>query len=516
LSAIGTAKNMGAIVRAFDTRAAVKEQVQSMGAEFLELNVKEEGEGQGGYAKVMSKEFIEAEMALFAQQCKEIDILITTALIPGKPAPKLITKEMIESMKPGSVVVDLAAEAGGNIETTRPGELYVYKDVVHIGYTDLPSRLPTQSSTLYANNISKFLLSIGQKDHFHIDLNDEVVRGSIILNKGELMWPPPKIVEPAPQKKPTAIKKEAKEELNKLLTDQDYFKKYLKDSLTYATGLGGLVSLAFISPNSVFANMITTFALSGIVGYHTVWNVTPALHSPLMSVTNAISGITAVGGLLLMGGGLIPSNTAQWMAALAAFISSINITGGFIITQRMLDMFKRPTDPPEYNYMYAIPALATMGAYAYGINNGFSDINNLAYLAASLCCVGSLAGLSSQPTARLGNALGMIGVATGLAATYGHLKLSPDLLIQMGTTMGLGGLIGAIIAKKIPITDLPQLVAAFHSFVGAAAVLTCVSHYISEASHLATDPAAAVIKTSLFLGTFIGGKFTIVLNILLL
>ena len=153
LSAIGTAKNMGAIVRAFDTRAAVKEQVQSMGAEFLELNLKEDGEGTGGYAKEMSKEFIEAEMALFAKQAKEVDIIITTALIPGKKAPTLITKQMIESMKPGSVVVDLAAEAGGNIETIRPGEIYTYKDVIHIGYTDLPSRLPTQSSTLYANNI---------------------------------------------------------------------------------------------------------------------------------------------------------------------------------------------------------------------------------------------------------------------------------------------------------------------------------------------------------------------------
>lgn len=168
LSAIGTAKNMGAIVRAFDTRAAVKEQVQSLGAEFLEVNIKESGDGAGGYAKVMSKEFIEAEMALFAKQCKEIDILISTALIPGKPAPKLIKREMIESMKAGSVVVDLAAEAGGNFETTKPGELYQYKGVTHIGYTDLPSRLPTQSSTLYANNISKYLLSMGPKGEWHL------------------------------------------------------------------------------------------------------------------------------------------------------------------------------------------------------------------------------------------------------------------------------------------------------------------------------------------------------------
>ncbi|CAF0844217.1 unnamed protein product [Brachionus calyciflorus] len=505
LSAIGTARNMGAIVRAFDTRAAVKEQVQSMGAEFLEVHLKEEGEGQGGYAKEMSKEFVEAEMALFAKQCKEIDILITTALIPGKPAPKLITKEMVESMKPGSVIVDLAAEAGGNVETTRPGELYIHKDVLHIGYTDLPSRLPTQSSTSYANNISKFLLSIGQQDHFNIDLKDEVVRGSIILHQGQLLWPPPKVEQPV-QKEPVQVQKSdaKKEELKKLLTDQDYFRKYLKDSLVYTSGISGLIGLGLISPSPAFANMITTLALSGIVGYHTVWSVTPALHSPLMSVTNAISGITVAGGLLLMGGGYFPSTTAQWLAMSAAFISSINITGGFIITQRMLDMFKRPTDPKEYNYLYAIPGLASLATYGYGITHGYDDTTNLAYLASSLCCVGALAGLSSQPSARLGNALGIIGVSTGLAATLGQLNIPAELAIQMGTTLGLGGLIGAIIAKKIPITDLPQLVAAFHSFVGAAAVLTCISHFMAESGHLAADPAAAVIKTSLFLGTFIG------------
>ena len=506
LSAIGTARNMGAIVRAFDTRAAVKEQVQSMGAEFLELNVKEDGEGQGGYAKEMSKEFYEAEMALFAKQCKEIDILITTALIPGKPAPKLISKEMIESMKPGSVVVDLAAEAGGNIETTRPGELYVHKGVIHIGYTDLPSRLPTQSSTLYANNISKLLLSFGNgKDpYFNIDLNDEVVRGSIILNKGELLWPPPKVSQPSPVAAAAAPKKDAVKKEEKKV-EINYFQKYLKDSLVYTGGLAGLIGLGMISPSSVFANMVTTFGLSGIVGYHTVWSVTPALHSPLMSVTNAISGITAAGGLLLMGGGMFPETIPQALATSAAFISSINIIGGFIITQRMLDMFKRPTDAPEHNYLYAIPAAASMGAYAYGVMQNYSDIHNLAYLAASLCCVGALGGLSSQPTARLGNTLGMIGVSLGLAATLGQLKISPDLAIQMAGTLGIGGLIGAIIAKRIVITDLPQLVALFHSFVGAAAVLTCISHYLAECAHLATDPASAVIKTSLFLGTFIGG-----------
>lgn len=406
-------------------------------------------------------------------------------------------------MKPGSVVVDLAAEAGGNIETTRPGELYIHNDVVHIGYTDLPSRLPTQASTLYANNISKLLLSMGQKDHFNIDLTDEVVRGSIILNNGELLWPAPQAA--APPALP-ALKKDVKAmETEKLLAEKNYFAEYLKNSMKYSVGLGGLIGLGIISPTPAFANMVTTLSLSGLVGYHTVWNVSPALHSPLMSVTNAISGITAVGGLILMGGGMVPANSAQWLAATAAFISAINITGGFIITQRMLDMFKRPNDPPEYNYLYSLPALASFGAYGYGVMNGYSDVHNLAYLASSLCCVGALGGLSNQTTARLGNSLGMIGVSTGIVATLGQLNISPELAIQMVGAMGTGGLIGTIVAKKIPITDLPQLVALFHSLVGAAAVLTCVSHFIAEGAHLATDPSAAVTKTALFLGTFIGG-----------
>lgn len=502
LAAIGTAKNMGAIVRGFDTRAAVKDQIESLGAEFLEVPFKESGEGVGGYAKEMSKEFIEAEMALFAKQCKEVDIVITTALIPGKRAPILITKDMIKSMKPGSVVVDLASEAGGNIETIKPGELYINENgVCHIGYTDFPSRLPTQSSTLYGNNISKFLLSVGEKDHFYINLEDEVTRGSIILHEGRLLWPPPPPKEQAVTAPPPSAAPVKKVEPPKV----DYFMKTLKSAGVYSTGLCTIVGLGIVSPNAAFSTMLTTFGLSGIVGYHTVWGVTPALHSPLMSVTNAISGITAAGGLLLMGGTYLPQNTAQILAALAAFISSINIGGGFLITQRMLDMFKRPTDPPEYNYLYGIPAALFLAAYGYGAVNGCDQVHSLAYLGSSLACVGALAGLSSQKTCRLGNALGMVGVSGGIASTLGYLAPSTEVLVQMLTCMGLGGSIGLAIAKRIEVTDLPQLVAAFHSFVGLAAVLTCFSSYLHDFSHFATDPAAGVIKTALFLGTYIGG-----------
>jgi len=503
LAAVGQAKNMGAIVRAFDVRPAVKEQVESMGAEFLEVPIEEDGSTEGGYAKEMSKEFIEAEMKLFHDQCKDVDIVITTALIPGRTAPILIKKYMIDDMKPGSVVVDLASEAGGNIETIKPGEVSVYNNVTHIGFTDLPSRLPTQASTLYSNNISKLLLSMqGDKDHYYLDMADDVVRGSIVLNKGVTSWPPnPPIsvaAAPAPQKGAAVAAKTEKAEPN-------HFNDALKQALTYTAGLGTLNALGCGSPGPAFTNMSTTFGLGCIVGYHTVWSVVPALHSPLMSVTNAISGITAVGGLLLMGGGYYPTNVVEGLAASAALISFINIFGGFIVTQRMLDMFKRPTDPPEYPLMMGIPLAAFLSAYGYAVSQGYPEVHQMAYLASGLCCIGALGGLSAQPTARLGNALGIIGVSSGIAATLGILQPNPEVLAQMIGTAVTGAAIGTTIAKKIEITDLPQLVAAFHSLVGMAAVLTCVSTYIDHFPGFATDPAATMIKATTFLGTYIGG-----------
>merc|ERR1711887_351090 len=308
LAAVGQAKNMGAIVRAFDVRPAVKEQVESMGAEFLTVDIEEDGSTEGGYAKEMSQEFIDAEMKLFHDQCKDCDIVITTALIPGKKAPILIKKYMIDDMKPGSVVVDLAAEAGGNIETIVPGELSAYNNVTHIGYTDLPSRLPTQASTLYSNNLTKLLLSMGDgKENFNLDMTDDVVRGSIVLNKGVTTWPPNppiSVAAAAPPKKGAAVQA-------KVAAEPNPFQDGLKQALTYTGGLATINALGMGSPNGAFTNMSTTFSLGCIVGYHTVWSVVPALHSPLMSVTNAISGITAVGGLLLMGGGYVPTNTIE-------------------------------------------------------------------------------------------------------------------------------------------------------------------------------------------------------------
>lgn len=253
LAACGQARCMGAIVRAFDTRSAVKEQVESMGAEFLTIDISEEGSTAGGYSKEMSKAFIDAEHALFAKQAKEVDIIITTALIPGKKAPILVLEEHVKSMKPGSVIVDLAAEAGGNVATTVPGEIKTIHDVIHIGLTDFPSRLPTQSSTLYANNISKFLLSIGEKDHFYINLEDEVVRGSIVLQNGQWMWPPPVISVSAAA--PAAAKSVVRAEP----APPNPFADTLKTSLVYTSGIGGLLALGAGSPNAAFTTMMTTF-----------------------------------------------------------------------------------------------------------------------------------------------------------------------------------------------------------------------------------------------------------------
>merc|ERR1711887_207262 len=503
LAAVQQAKSMGAIVRCFDVRPAVKEQVKSMGGEFLEVEIEEDGSTEGGYAKEMSKEFIEAEMQLFHDQCKDVDIVITTALIPGKKAPILIKKYMIDDMKPGSVVVDLAAEAGGNIETITPGECTVYNNVTHIGYTDLPSRLPAQASTLYSNNLTKLLLSMGDgKENFHLDMTDDVVRGSIVLNKGVTSWPPnpPISVAAAAPKGGAAAAAAAAAPV-----EVNHFNEKMKTALSYTGGLATINALGVGSPNPAFTNMTTTFSLGCIVGYHTVWSVVPALHSPLMSVTNAISGITAVGGMLLMGGGLYPTNTVQALAAGAAFISFINIFGGFIVTKRMLDMFKRPTDPPEHTMLMGIPAATFLGAYGYAMTQGYPEIHQMAYLASGLACIGALGGLSAQPTARLGNALGMIGVSTGVAATLGLLQPNPEVLTQMAAVAAGGGILGTTIAKKIEITDLPQLVAAFHSLVGMAAMLTCFATYLDHYPGFATDPAATMIKSALFLGTYIGG-----------
>ncbi|EIC85199.1 Re/Si-specific NAD(P)(+) transhydrogenase subunit alpha [Serratia sp. M24T3] len=331
LAAIGAAGSLGAIVRAFDTRPEVKEQVQSMGAEFLELDFEEEAGNGDGYAKVMSEAFIKAEMALFAAQAEEVDIIVTTALIPGRPAPKLITREMVESMKPGSVIVDLAAQTGGNCELTVADTITVTPNGVKIiGYTDLPSRLPTQSSQLYGTNLLNLLklLCKEKNGEIVIDFDDTVVRGVTVVKSGEITWPAPPIQVSA---QPQAAKVEAPSAKAAAKPSSPWTKYII---MAIAVVLFGW--LADVAPKE-FLSHFTVFALSCVVGYYVVWNVSHALHTPLMAVTNAISGIIVVGALLQIGHG----GWVSFLSFVAVLIASINIFGGFTVTQRMLKMFRK-------------------------------------------------------------------------------------------------------------------------------------------------------------------------------
>ena len=333
LSAIGAARSLGAIVRAFDTRPEVKEQVESMNGEFLELDFEEEGSGQGGYAKVMSEEFIKAEMALFAEQAADVDIIITTALIPGKPAPELITAEMVKSMKAGSVIVDLAAEQGGNCGLTEPDQVVKRHGVTLIGYTDLPSRLAAQSSQLYATNLRHLLADMcPEKDgELVVDMEDEVVRGATVVNGSEVTWPPPapklpapppKAAEPAPAAPALAVEEKP---------------SWFAPLMTFGIGGLALLGLGTVAPPSFMAHF-TVFVLACFVGYMVIWNITPALHTPLMSVTNAISSIIIIGALLQISSSV---NWIMWVAGFTVLLTSINIAGGFAVTRRMLQMFQR-------------------------------------------------------------------------------------------------------------------------------------------------------------------------------
>jgi len=334
LAATGAASSMGAIVRAFDTRPEVREQVESMGAEFLEVDMEEDGTGSGGYAKQMSDEFIRKEMELFTEQAKEVDIIITTALIPGKPAPKLITEEMVKLMRPGSVVVDLAAERGGNCEVTEKDKIVKKHDVTVIGYTDLPSRMATVASELYGMNLVHLLtLMTPEKDgNFVVDMEDQVVRGATVVHKGEVSWPPPEIKRPAPQ--PAPAKKPAAEPEPEVTG----WRKYAGKGVLAAVTVLALFGVGAYAPDT-FLTHFTVFVLACFIGWQVIWGVTPSLHTPLMSVTNAISGIIVIGAILHL------SHSQSFAVGLISFVAvlvaSINVAGGFRVTQRMLDMFRK-------------------------------------------------------------------------------------------------------------------------------------------------------------------------------
>ncbi len=327
LASIGTANSLGAIVRAFDTRKEVREQIQSMGAQFITVEIDEDGSTSTGYSKEMSQAFIDAEMALFRAQAKEVDIIITTAQIPGKPAPKLILKDMVESMKAGSVIVDLAASSGGNCEVTRPGEIYKYNGVTIVGKVD---QLPSQASGLYGNNLCHLLDDMGKNDKFKIDMNDDIIGRAMVVYDGQINWPQKPIsVSAQPNtKKETPIKSEASQP-----------KKNSSSMILGSLFFGVILFLIGKYSPPEFLSHFTVFVLSCFVGWQVVWNVSHSLHTPLMSVTNAISGIIIVGGILHTRTDI--SSLISILALIAVLVATINIAGGFFITHRMLKMFRR-------------------------------------------------------------------------------------------------------------------------------------------------------------------------------
>ena len=347
LAAIGTAVGLGAIVRANDTRSEVADQVVSMGGEFVKVDFEEEGGGGGGYAKVMSEGFQKAQREMYAKQAREVDIIITTALIPGKPAPRLITAEMVMSMKPGSVIVDMAAERGGNCELTEPGQAVVKHGVTIVGYTDLNSRLAKQSSTLYGTNLFRLTEELCKtKDGvINVNMEDDAIRGLTVIKEGNITWPPPAPKLPAAT--PAAAKPAAAPQAKKGHGHGAASEPMAGSKLAIVFGVAAAL-FWFVGANapSAFLAHFTVFVLACFVGYMVVWNVTPALHTPLMSVTNAISSIIAIGALVQiappLGAGVdTPNPWIRWLALAGIVLTTINMFGGFAVTQRMLAMFRK-------------------------------------------------------------------------------------------------------------------------------------------------------------------------------
>jgi NAD(P) transhydrogenase subunit alpha len=348
LAAIGTAVGLGAIVRANDTRAEVADQVVSMGGEFVKVDYEEEGSGGGGYAKVMSEGFQQAQREMYARQAREVDVIITTALIPGKPAPRLITAEMVRSMKPGSVIVDMAAEQGGNCELTEAGKAVVKHGVTIVGYTDLPSRLAKQSSTLYATNLFRLAeeLCKAKDGVINVNMEDDAIRGLTVVKEGNITWPPPPLKLPAP---PAASAKPAAAAVAPAAKGHGHGAGApMSGKALAAVFLAGAILFWLIgayAPPAFLANF-TVFVLGCFVGYMVIWNVTPSLHTPLMSVTNAISSIIVIGALIQIappeaGTGGRPDELIRWVAVAGIGLTCINMFGGFAVTRRMLAMFRK-------------------------------------------------------------------------------------------------------------------------------------------------------------------------------
>jgi len=492
LAAIGTSKALGSVVRAWDVRD-VSDQVHSMGAKWVSVDFKEDGEGQGGYAKESSDDFKKAQQETFRKACGEVDIVITTAAIPGKRSPLLITKEAVQGMKPGSVIVDLAAMGGGNCELTKKDEVFVTDNgVTIIGYTDLSARMANQASAMYANNMANLLKHVHGKEkaagllsnlYGHLDAGEQgdIVSRSIVCcrsGKPVAMPPPPQPTPPKPKAAPVTAKAEAAA-------------NPMRAAVTGAVVLTLGVVLLLGLGEGVKASLLTTFLLAGAAGYQAVWGVAHALHTPLMSVTNAISGMTAVGGLLLMQRSS-EAPAAFVLAMLAVAASAVNIMGGFVVSQRMLDLFKKPGDR-DYSPLMLAPGLVFFYACA-----AHAELIQPVLSVSALLCVAAIGGLAAMSTANTGCKFGMVGVFGALVATL--MDLPGEIVAISLMLMLVGGGAGLVWGMRVSPIALPQTVAAFHSLVGLAAMCTSIGSYWAMPA-----VGATMENVSAVLGTFIGG-----------
>jgi len=494
LAAMGTSKALGAVVRAWDVRD-VSDQVQSMGAKWIKVDFEEDGAGVGGYAKESSAAFLEAQKQTFAKHAAECDIIITTAAIPGRPSPKLIEDWMVKGMKPGSVIVDLAALGGGNCSMTRPGEKYVTDNgVTIIGYLDFPSRMANMASQMYAQNMFNLVTHVTGKEgadtllpkmdaHLAAGASGDIVTRSIICTKDGKMIDMPPPPQPTPPKPKTAA-------LQKVAAAPASPLKIATTNALTATGVSAsMLGMGMgAAGDAAMTSNIACFALAGAAGYQAVWGVAHALHTPLMSVTNAISGSTAIGGLMLLG---TPNTGATVLAGAAVGVSMVNIVGGFVVSQRMLDLFKKKGEL-DYSYVFLGPGALLVAAPFYSA--AFIPATGVV---SSMFCIGAIGSLANMKTAQAGAYIGMSGVAGGMAATIAGM---PSSALPMATALMIGGGVGGLaIGSQVSPLALPQCVAGFHSLVGGAAMITSI------ASQMIHPNASTMHLTATVLGDFIGG-----------
>mmetsp|Transcript_157683 Transcript_157683/g.273624 ORF Transcript_157683/g.273624 Transcript_157683/m.273624 type:complete len:1037 (+) Transcript_157683:130-3240(+) len=494
LAAMGTSKALGSVVRAWDVRD-VSDQVQSMGASWIKVDFEEDGAGAGGYAKESSAAFQEAQKATFHKHCKEVDIIITTAAIPGRPSPKLLEEYMVKDMKPGSVIVDLAAMGGGNCTLTKKEESYTTDNgVTIIGFTDLPGRMGMQASNMYAQNMLNLVNHVTGKEGAEAFLpgmeaalaageeGDIVARSIVCCKSGE-----PVAMPPPPQPTPPKPKKQVEAKVVKVV---DPFQASAKMAgITTATSTGILALGYGAAGDAALTGNIATFALAGAAGYQAVWGVAHALHTPLMSVTNAISGTTAIGGMMLMGHG--GSAAVEVLAGGAVVLSAVNIFGGFVVSKRMLDLFKKPGDV-NHDHLVLIPG--AMLCAAPFVDSAFVASSGVM---SSMLCVGSIVSLASMKSALRGAYMGMAGVGGGIAATLATMPGS-SVPMAAGLLAG-GGVVGVGVGSQVSPIALPQTVAAFHSLVGLAAMITSIG------SGMLHPDASALHRVAAVFGDWIGG-----------